>query len=333
MKNKKIPINALFCKAGAFEFKSKDDEQDSLAVRLLARSAKPISHWFWGNVVHDLEGVKLKASIPIDYAHNDDEVIGYLDEVEKKKDGLYLSGKLVPFTDGDRASEVNFKLKAGVPYQASINFAGDVEIEELKAGQSSKVNGFTFKGPGIIVRKWDLRGVAVCPYGADPNTSSRALAQAGEITVNIKETEPMELKEQKETTEQETPVPEAAKQISGAEKELSAPVADPAPAADPQPNPKKTADKQFSLSEFKKMADQFGSEIAAKTVLSGGIFADAQAEYIKNLKEENKRLKESSPAVSGQPPVAFNEATENDAEKPKSMEEMFSLGRKNRRTR
>lgn len=43
-------------------------------------------------------------------------------------------------------------------------------------GEIAPVNGYDFEGPGVIIREWPLRGVAICPYGADANTESAALS-------------------------------------------------------------------------------------------------------------------------------------------------------------
>lgn len=91
----------------------------------------------------------------------------------------------MPYKESDRASEIIHKARAGVPYEASINFGGPgIKVEEVAEGRAAQVNGYQFDGPGIIVREWPLRGVAVCPYGADMNTRSE-LAQDQSIPVTF----------------------------------------------------------------------------------------------------------------------------------------------------
>lgn len=171
-------------------------EADALAgapipVSMLARSAKPIDHWFWGVLVHDMTGMaQSKPTLPIDYCHDSKEVLGYADKVAASNDGLTMSGVLVPFEEKDRVAEVTHKSAQGVPYEASINFAGDgTVIEYVPEGMSSPVNGYQFEGPGVIVRKWTLRGVAICPYGADQNTTTN-LSDAGAADVKFQLTSP-----------------------------------------------------------------------------------------------------------------------------------------------
>jgi hypothetical protein len=90
---------------------------------------------------------------------------------------MEVSGALVPYKENDRASEIIFKMGQGVPYESSINFGGDgIKVEEVPDGESVEVNGAQFSGPGIVIREWPLRGVAVCPYGADMNTNSNTFS-------------------------------------------------------------------------------------------------------------------------------------------------------------
>ena len=173
-KREEYPVAALRFNA-AVEIEQAT-ESEPAKVRMLARSAQPIEHWFWGTIVHDNSGAKFKDSIPLDYCHLDTEVIGFANSADIKRDeseNLTVDGQLTPFKEDDRASEILAKAKMGVPYEASINFAGDgVKIERVKEGESTEVNGYEFNGPGVVVREWPLRGIAVCPYGADGNTKS-----------------------------------------------------------------------------------------------------------------------------------------------------------------
>jgi hypothetical protein len=108
-------------------------------------------------------------------------VLGYLNHFETESGDLIASGALTPWREDDRASEVMFKMREGVPYEASIFFGGDgLKVQEIAEGQIEQVNGRQFEGPGIIIREWPLRGVAICPYGADSNTESAAMG-AGDI--------------------------------------------------------------------------------------------------------------------------------------------------------
>lgn len=175
---KQVPLSACLFKVGEFtigKLASSKGANRTVPVSLRGRSGQPIDHWFWGRVVHDMAGFKAAAkTIPLDYCHNDSEILGFLDTFHATSAGLDCGGHLVILRDDDRASEVLQKSEAGVPYQASIYFDSDTAVvEQVPEGQSAKVNGYQLKGPAIIIRQWMLRGMAVCPYGYDHRTETR----------------------------------------------------------------------------------------------------------------------------------------------------------------
>lgn len=152
------------------------DDPSLFPISMLGRSAEPIYHWWWGTVVHDMSGFSTDhPTVAIDYRHDDDEPIGYLDNFTADNKGLQLSGNLVsvnPSNPDDRVSRMAKLSASGVPFQASIFFETK-KLEEVQAGASAEVNGYTIDGPAIIVRQWSLRGMAVCLYGADGRTQSK----------------------------------------------------------------------------------------------------------------------------------------------------------------
>jgi hypothetical protein len=171
-----VPKFALRLRASVgCKFAATDPASKKAPVTLLARTGQPIEHPWWGKIVHDMSGMRLhKDRLPIDYNHFEDEVLGYLDKFDTTSGDLVVSGALTPFNDQDRASEVLFKGREGVPYEASIDFSGDgLVLEELAPNAVASVNGYQLSGPAVIVRQWPLRGVAICPYGADMNTSAQ----------------------------------------------------------------------------------------------------------------------------------------------------------------
>ena len=128
-----VPANACTLAGGIIEVGDNGDTASTAPVRLLARSSQPIEHWYWGKVVHDMDGMTLhKDRLPIDYVHDPKEVIGYLNKFESTDDGMVTSGALTPWKESDRATEIITKMRAGVPYEASINFGGDgIKVEEI----------------------------------------------------------------------------------------------------------------------------------------------------------------------------------------------------------
>lgn len=282
MSKAEYPINAMRF-MGSVEIEQVENEPPR--VKMLARSGKPIEHWFWGTVVHDNSGAKFGESIPLDYCHDDKEVVGFanrdgigLDD----ENNLTVSGTMTPFSEGDRASEILAKSKMGVPYQASINFAGDgIKLQNVREGEATEVNGYEFNGPGVVIREWPLRGIAVCPYGADGNTKSE-FSNSDVISVTVLE-EPMS-----------DQTPETSEAVAEVIQE-TAPVAN--------------EEAQFAgaMEIAKKFAEKFGNEKCGEYLAQGLTFSQAQekfsafqSEKIEMLEATIAHLKNSSnEAVSG----------------------------------
>lgn len=322
-----IPSAACVLTVGDFELGDNGEKAKTAPVRLVARSGKPIEHWFWGRVVHDLAGMHLsKPRLPIDYVHDSKEVIGYLNRFDVSSGDLVTTGALVPYKENDRANEIMHKMRAGVPYEASINFGGDgIKVQEIGEGETAEVNGARFDGPGVIVREWPLRGVAICPYGADANTESAALSgnktytatvmaiapapeiKAEEVVMEAKPVEQKEIKEEvKQMSEEVKPVAVEAKPVEAeGVKPVEAVEAKASEEAPVEVKPVETPKPELSREEFVKIADEFGDSVAVKIVRQGGDYQTAQKIAFDAMKEENKRLQgevaESKKLSSGQP--------------------------------
>jgi hypothetical protein len=188
---KQIPITALTF-AADLEMGDNGEGAKTIPIKVKARGAQAVDHWFFGRIVHDLAGMSLsKPRLAIDYCHREDEVMGFANKFETEG-GLVASGALTPFQEKDRASEVIFKSQQGVPYEASIFFdPAELILEEVPQGMSVPVNGLQFQGPGVVARKWTLRGLAVCPYGQDKNTAVEFSAgqHPKEVAVRYTQTE------------------------------------------------------------------------------------------------------------------------------------------------
>lgn len=190
-----IPRAALRFDADA-EVDDQADDDGTVAVAMRARSNAVLDHWYFGRIVHDFAGMRpASPKLPFDYCHNEAEVLGYSDEQEIDADGLVMRGRLIPFTDTDRASEVIHKSRRGMEYQGSIYFDPfELVLEYVPQDQAAEVNGDTFEGPGVIARQWMLRGAAVCPYGYDPNTAvalSQSPGEADAVAVSFLESPAM----------------------------------------------------------------------------------------------------------------------------------------------
>lgn len=202
---KNVPADAFKLKASRIEFNAVEGgDAETYEISMLARSAGAIEHWHWGEqVVHDIAGMNVAGKIPIDFNH-EAEVIGYLDNFEQTDEGLRVTGKLVSFQPDDRAAEIAFKARQGVPWQASINFGGDgIKVEQIAEGETTQANGREFTGPATVIRSWPLRGVAVTPYGADQHTQSTVLSEDGEIAVTFFNQEGQAMADEQATVEAE----------------------------------------------------------------------------------------------------------------------------------
>jgi len=343
-----IPAAACLLNVGEFQYLRKNETDRSGSLRLVARSGQPIEHWFWGRIVHDLSGMRLhKQRLPVDYVHDPKEIIGYLNRFEIENGDLVTSGALVPFKDNDRATEIMHKMDAGVPYEASINFGGDgIKVEELAEGQTTSVNGFQFDGPGVVVREWPLRGVAICPYGADMNTESATFAGGKSNTIKatvlaVAETTTKENVMENDTSVEVAPVEEPKPELEQSEQaevtaeatvaevaeeakaepvavEASEPAAE-EPEAEPEEQP--AAEQPAELSqpdprkEFKRMKSDFGAEIAAEVFELGGTYQDALTLAYKRAKQEAEKLRDQVKLLSASAGTAAQFSATNEKSK------------------
>ena len=167
------PKDCLF--AAELELNERSSETAKTApFSMVARSGRPINHHHWGPIVHDNSGAQFKKRIPIDFNHDVNEIVGFGNKISVDDEGnLSINGFLTPYKDNDRATEILHKAELGVPWEASINFAGDMVLERFEEGETVEVNGHEFDGPMTVVREWQLRGVAITPYGYDSSTSTQ----------------------------------------------------------------------------------------------------------------------------------------------------------------
>jgi len=324
-----IPANACLMSIADVKFGDNGGNSKSAPISLTARSGKPIEHWFWGNVVHDLSGVRLsKSRIAIDYCHDDKEIIGYLNHFDSSSGDLVTSGALVPYKDSDRASEILFKMKEGVPYQASINFGGDgIKIEQVQEGASVQVNGYTLAGPACVIREWPLRGVAICPYGADENTDASSFSNSNKtfsatvasVAVPVEQTAIEEVTQMSETTvevvatvavvTEATDKPEEVKPIEEVKPEEMKPVEEvpaevvptvEAVSVETEEEKKKDEQKPVMLSrdEFSRIADRFGNDIAVRAMRDGASFETALSWHVESIEAKNAELEKQVSELS-----------------------------------
>lgn len=126
---------------------------------------------FWGRVVFDYSTLKFPERAALDYDHWDDEIIGYIENFKATDEAVTADAVLLDESPSDRATEVAYNIANGVPYEASalIDLESATETEVLNNAVET-VNGRELRGPFTLYRGATLRGVAVCPHGADAKT-------------------------------------------------------------------------------------------------------------------------------------------------------------------
>jgi len=161
--------------------------------------------------------------VAIDWEHSD-TLLGYANHFEQTAEGLEVSGALIPFEDNDQASRLIYMAANGVPLEASITWGGDnTQIEEVAEGETAQVNGYDFSGPGVVVRRWELRSIAICKSGYDQRTVTE-LSDGEQLTIEIIGGNTMSAEAPAvEATEPETPDTEApAVEVSQPEADVEA---------------------------------------------------------------------------------------------------------------
>lgn len=290
---REVPLSA--CRLEAGDVTVEKTENGKTPIKLRARTGNPVTNWYWGKLVHDMAGFQKPASIPLDYCHDDEQVLGYGDQFDAGNDGLDIGGFLVSLATNDRADEVAQKKRMGVPYQASI-FFDPLSIEELMPGAKALVNGQTIEGPACIIRTWGLRGCAVCPYGNDPGTNVELAAKMS-TKLHVPQITSLDLGAPKMST----PATNSAQPETAVQQ--STPAATPAAAAPASSTPSVDPRAGF-LSELKKFNEAFGPQ-GSVWLSEGKSFEEAALLHIKaqgeQLSAKDKELADAKVKLSAVP--------------------------------
>lgn len=158
------------------KFANEGDEEPKMDM--LAYSGGVIEdHWWWGNLVIDLNGMKFsKNKYPILENHSAERKVAFMKGkplIENNQ--LKLNSDKVSFVDTPYADEFIKLSKKGFPYESSI-YAVPSSIERLEKGATAEVNGFKFKGPGTVWRQCEFKEASVCVFGWDTNSRASAFA-------------------------------------------------------------------------------------------------------------------------------------------------------------
>lgn len=138
----------------------------------IAYSGEPITdHWYWDRVIFDLASMQIKGRIPALLDHQSSQRAGAINDFKIDNAlGLTVSGVLMSNEFGAQVAQDS---DDGFPWQMSVRIEPG-SIEEIKAEQTTVVNGKTYQGPITIFRGGRIREVSFCALGADDNTNAVA---------------------------------------------------------------------------------------------------------------------------------------------------------------
>ena len=101
-----------------------------------------------------------KDRVPLDYNHNEEEVIGYVENFQCTADAITADGVVLIGDDSsDAAKTFAQNIDGGVPFEASA-------FLDLSEAESVELEDGVTEWTGALIR-----GVAICPYGTDRKTT------------------------------------------------------------------------------------------------------------------------------------------------------------------
>ena len=101
-----------------------------------------------------------KDRVPLDYNHNEEEVIGYVENFQCTADAITADGVVLSGDDSsDAAKTFAQNIDGGVPFEASA-------FLDLSEAESVELEDGVTEWSGALIR-----GVAICPYGTDRKTT------------------------------------------------------------------------------------------------------------------------------------------------------------------
>lgn len=278
------PLSAFLFDAPRVQFAAAGEEQSQTKpVELLARTGAPIEHWYWGRIVHDMDGMQTKPVVALDWCHGN-ELIGKADAFDVSTGDLVVRGSIESLEIGDIADQIIKRSGRGIPYEASIYFdPWTLVLEYLQDGFVTEVNGRQLEGPCVIVREWTLRRIALCPSGADGGTEARFTStgqQAAKFALNWKGN-PMAktatTPAAPTSSTPATPAPAAAAQLTPAAPAADAPAgaqalaasAPTSPATPAADRPGDAAGKSEFEARFERFTTEFGAEAGTEYLRAG----------------------------------------------------------------
>lgn len=145
----------------------------------VANSGKPFTY-NGKRMIADLSEIRFKDKTPMLYMHDPNQHNGF-GELSVVDNQLHINGSLLENENGKKIADDADK---GFPWQLSARITTDY-LEEVKQGQSTKINGQDIDGPILVMRKPNVTEVSFTPLGVDTNTSVVVLSETGEQATDL----------------------------------------------------------------------------------------------------------------------------------------------------
>ena len=117
-----------------------------------------------------------KERVPLDYNHNEEEVIGYVENFQCSEDAITADGVVLIGDDSsDAAKTFAQNIDGGVPFEASA-------FLDLSEAESVELEDGVTEWSGALIR-----GVAICPYGTDRKTTGSLKMGETNFVVRLKD--------------------------------------------------------------------------------------------------------------------------------------------------
>lgn len=182
-KTEKVPSKAFYFteedQRVSFSAADGEGKKKNLTITPLY-SGGPVRHWWFGDVIIDLESTSFRGrKFPVLRDHDTDRILGFsgrpeivADDTGKKS--IHLTN--VTLVDTEDTQKVVQLGDEGFPFQASISIR-PTKIQRLEEGEEAQVNGFTVKGPIAIWRNNIYKEGSVCVFGVDSNTATTVFSE------------------------------------------------------------------------------------------------------------------------------------------------------------
>ena len=301
----------------------------SAPVKIVGLSGDVLEIEAWGDkdgnytaCIQDLAGMMVnKSHIPVDYCHDSQQLLGYVNTFDVSTGKLVLSGALTPQRTHKRTEEIIENMANHVPYEASIFFQpskrSEMEIELLKEGETAMVNGKNVTAPkgGLTVfRKWPLQGIAICPHGADDGTAVYLQSKTDRtitVTVNKRKGEQTMKTHAEVEAEQKAAVEAEAKakfeQEAKAKQEAEAKAKADAEAKKPEEKkPDEEPEESKMQKTIKQFTAKFGAEKAMEYLGKGMKYADALEAFADEMKAVHEATKQTA-----KPQIKFQQSVDS----------------------